>query len=73
MSEQERRVGAQELLQTAVQTIAQKYGMTIEATLQVETISEGYATSRAVLVLKPLPNWQPYPEVKDSDSLKSSR
>ncbi len=65
MNEQERQTKAQEIFQATLQTIAQNFGMTVEAALQIEAISESFATSRAVFVLKPISNWQPHPEIKD--------
>jgi len=64
MNEQERRIKAQEAFQVVSQAIAQNFGMVVDATLQLESISDTYATSRAILILKPMPNWQP-PELKD--------
>ena len=58
MSEQERQIKAQEVFQATLQTLAQTFGMTVEAVLQTEAISDAYVTSRAVLVLKTIPNWQ---------------
>ena len=58
MSEQERQIKAQEVFQATLQTLAQTFGMTVEAVLQVEAISDAYVTSRAVLVLKTISNWQ---------------
>ncbi len=65
MTDQERQIKSQEILQAAIQAITQSFGMTIEAALQVEVISETYATNRAVIVMKPVANWQPQPNTQD--------
>lgn len=59
MTEQERQLQAQNLLQLALQQMAQDYGVTIEPALQMESINGNYATTRAVLQLKAIPGWQP--------------
>ncbi|CAG1000128.1 hypothetical protein ANRL4_03072 [Anaerolineae bacterium] len=64
MNERERQQKAQELFQLALATIARDYGMTIEPLLQVEQITEVYATTRAVMVVKPILGWQPPPPEK---------
>jgi|GEM_PF-6941165 len=58
---EERFKQAQMLLQLAMQTLERDYGFAIETSLQIEAISSSYATSRAVIALKPIPNWQPIP------------
>lgn len=66
MDTQERHQRATEVLQAALQAMAQEWGMTVEAVVQVEAVRPDYTTSRAVLVLKPLPDWQP-PERPKND------
>lgn len=60
MNSEERLKQAQALLQLMLQTLERDYGFAVESTLQIEPITSSYATSRAVLVLKPVPNWQPF-------------
>ncbi len=64
MDEQERQKQAQEFLEAALHTLAQNLGMSIEPILQVEGVSQAYATSRAVLIIKSIPGWQPPVETK---------
>ena len=66
MTEKERQAKAQEIFQATAQAIAQNFGVIIEPALQVEAISEAYVSSRAVFLMKPLPNWQPPTEAKEN-------
>jgi hypothetical protein len=62
LTEQERIANAQHILQQALITLERDFGMTLEPTLQVDVVSHNYATSRAIIALKPIPGWQPSPE-----------
>lgn len=56
--ETDRQSRAQEILRTALQMMVQDCGVVLEPVLQIEAINESYATTRAAITLKLVPDWK---------------